>query len=301
MSMELIFLGTAGAIPTEERNLISTALKISGHVLLFDCGEDVQRRMVSAKINMNKPLKIFLTHLHGDHINGLPGILFRFSLQGRERGVEIYGPQGTIDYVECISKSMRLNNTYPIKVFEFDRPTLLFENDYYSVSSFKLYHSVECYGYVVKEEDRYVFSPEKALKLRVPKGPLWKKLQMGYEVELGDGRLIKPEMVSDGIRRGKKVVIVGDTKPNEEIISVAKEADVLIHEATYSDDMREEAHMRGHSTAKDAAKVAKKAGVKLLILTHFSARYKDVSLLEKEAREIFEKTIAAHDLMRIKV
>ncbi|MHA1778904.1 MAG: ribonuclease Z [Candidatus Heimdallarchaeaceae archaeon] len=300
MPVEIIFLGTAGAVPTENRNLIATLLRRNRDLFLFDVGEDIQRQFVKAKISFNKPLKIFITHFHGDHINGLPGLLFRFSISERSEPLEIYGPKGILSFIKCLDEITGLHNTFPIKVYEFRGNTTLIDTQEYVIRSFIVEHNTEAYGYIFQEKPLPGrFYPERAKKLGIPMGPLWKKLQMGSSITLDDGRIITPDMVLGPPRKGLKIVISGDTKYSEQVIKAAQNADVLIHESMYLDDMMDEAALRGHSTAKDAARVAKAANVKLLILTHFSSRYTEVKKFEDEARSIFDSTIAAYDLLRI--
>lgn len=300
MPLEIIFLGTAGAVPTEDRNLIATMIKKDRELFLFDAGEDIQRRFVKAKIKMNRPLKIFITHLHGDHVNGLPGLLFRFSIQERTEPVEIYGPKGIANFISCLNEFIGLRNSYPLRVYEFYGNVKLVETKTYEIHSFEVDHNIEAYGFIFQEKPLPgKFYPEKAKKLGIPMGPLWRKLQYGETIKLSSGKIITPDMVMGPSRKGLKVVFSGDTKYSEKVISAAKDADILIHDSMYLQDMAEEAKNRGHSTALDAAIVAKKANVKLLVLTHFSARYSDLSVFQEEAKKEFSNTIIAYDLLKL--
>jgi len=300
---ELVFLGTAGSIPTEDRNLSAIALKRKREVFLFDAGEDVQRRFIKAKLGLNRPLRIFITHMHSDHINGLHGLLSRFAMEDRSEKVEIYGPPGIQKYLTCILNVEDISeNSYTLEIYEFEKEQCLVETDEYSIFAIKVNHNIPyAFGYIFLEKPLPgKFHPEKAEELGIPKGPLWKKLQTGETIEI-NGKIIRPTDVMDPPRPGVKIVISGDTTYSENLITHAKNADFLIHEAMYTHDLEYEAILRGHSTAKQAALIAKRANVKMLILTHISARYKDPSKLEEEAKAIFPNTIVAYDLLRIKI
>ena len=300
--IEVIFLGTSASIPTRERGLPCIVLRRKGELLMFDCGEGAQRNFLQAKLGVNRPMRIFISHLHGDHVLGLPGLLSSMSLLGRRRAVFIYGPKGLRSLLNTTLSLIRSNINYEIHVMEVTSG-IVCETEEYVVKAEWGVHSVPNLMYRIEERERPgKFHPERALELGVPRGPLWGQLQRGKEVTLEDGRIIRPEDVMDAPRPGLKVVYTGDTGPCEEIASLSEGADLLIHEATYSDNMRERALVEGHSTAKLAAVTAHEAHVRRLVLTHISARYSQNDwILEKEAREVFPATIMARDFLKLRI
>ncbi len=323
--MELIILGSSAAIPVRERNLSSTALKYKNEILLFDCGEDLQRNFIEAGLKLNKPLKILISHFHGDHIIGIPGLLFRFGLISRTAPITIFGPRNLFLYLFIHKKILGLKANYPIRIVEIDNDNkkliifetldseipseekllednVIFESDKYTLKYTEVDHSVLTFAYSFVEKPRYgKFKPEIANKLGIPESKLWKKLQEGEIIEF-EGKKIDP--LKEGIvgpkRPGRKVTYSGDTIPCESLIELGRNSDVLIHEATFAKELSDIALEKKHSTSIDAAIDAKKMGAKKLILTHISSRYQEdaVKLLE-DAKEIFPNTLLAIDLMRI--
>jgi len=323
--MELIILGSSAAIPVRERNLSSTALKYKNELLLFDCGEDLQRNFIEASLKLNKPLKILISHTHADHIIGLPGLLFRFGLISRTAPLTIFGPRNLFLYLFVHRKVLGLKANYPLRIVEIDNDNkkliifdtldsdipseekflednVIFESDKYTLKYTEVDHSVLTFAYSFIEKPRYgKFKPERANELGIPESKLWKKLQEGEIIEF-EGKKIDP--LKKGIvgpkRPGRKVTYSGDTVPCESLIELGKNSDVLIHEATFSKELSAIALEKKHSTSVDAAIEAKKMGAKQLILTHISSRYQEdaVKLLE-DAKEIFPNTLLAIDLMRI--
>ncbi len=301
MSLRITFLGTAASIPTSKRALSAVALKRKGELFLFDCGEGTQRQMIKAKIGFNRKTKIFITHMHGDHILGLPGILQTMSLLGRDKPLQIYGPKGIAEFVDAVRRTVRFSLRFPVEVYEVEEEVICQEEEY-EIQSAWAEHSIPSLAYALIEKPRPGrFNPERAASLGVPKGPLWSRLQRGFDVKLPDGRVIKPEDVLGPRRPGRKIVYVGDTKPSENIANFAFGADVLIHEATFAEDLAERAEEDMHSTPSGAALIAKKAKVKLLVLTHISARYGDPEVLLEEARRTFPNVLVAEDFMNIDV
>ncbi len=326
--MELIILGSSAAIPVRERNLSSTALKYKSELLLFDCGEDTQRSLVEAGLKFNKPLKILISHFHGDHIIGLPGLLFRFVLNQRTAPVTIFGPVNLFLYLSVHRKVLGLKPNYPITVKEIDekqnqliiyegldselpkeklnmKENTIFDGKKYTLKYTLVDHSVLAFAYSFIEKPRSgKFNPEKAIEFGIPESSLWKKLQEGEIIDY-KGKLIDPikERIVGPKRKGRKVTYSGDTAPCKNLIELGKNSDILIHEATFSKELSDMAIEKKHSTSTDAANVAKKMEAKQLILTHLSSRYRDESLLEllEEAKEIFPNTLIAEDLMRVEV
>ncbi|MBT8172383.1 ribonuclease Z [Candidatus Bathyarchaeota archaeon] len=299
--LEVIFLGTSGSIPTPKRGLSAVAIKRNKELFLFDCGEGTQRQMIQTGVGFHRKAKIFITHMHGDHVLGLPGLIQTMSLLGRTNELEIYGPKGISNFVAAINQTIRFNLTFSIKIREIEKG-LICEEKEYEVFAAKANHIEPSLAYSFTEKLRSgIFQKEIAIKLKVPEGPLWSKLQSGESVILSEDKIIEPDMVLGSPRLGRKIVYSGDTGPSEAIVNLAKNADLLIHEATFKDEMKERAIKDGHSTPIIAAEAAKAAGVKRLILTHISARYKDVNLLLKQAKKIFSNTEIAEDLQKIKL
>jgi len=294
-------LGTAGSFPTVRRSLPAIAVKRKNELLLFDCGEGVQRQMFIAKIGFRHKLKIFITHIHGDHVLGLPGLLQTMSLLDMKRPVEIHGPKGVYDFLEAIIKILGFHLTFPVKVQEVGEG-IVCKTEEYSVHAVWTEHGVPNLAYALVEKERPGrFYPEKAVSLDVPEGPLWSRLQNGEKIALGDGRVIVPEQVVGPPRPGRKVVYSGDTKPCPSVLELARDADLLIYEATFDDELAERASEGGHSTPSQGAAIAVEANVKKLVLTHISSRYDDGSVLLQQARKIFPSVEVAEDLMELKV
>jgi ribonuclease Z len=302
VSLRIIFLGTSASVPTDDRSLPSIIIQREGDILMFDCGEGTQRQMIRAGIGLNRKMIVFITHMHGDHILGLPGMIQTMSLLGRDKPLQIYGPSGIRDFMEAIIRTVRFWLSFPIMVNEVDLEGTIYKGEDYEVQTVFAEHSIQSLAYALIEKPRPGrFHPEKALALGVPKGPLWSMLQRGMEITLPNGRTIKPSDVLDPPRPGRKIVYSGDTRPSEKIIELARNADILIHEATLGDEFADKALEEGHSTPSEAAQVALKANVKLLILTHISARYSDPKVLLEQARKIFPNTYIPNDLERIEV
>lgn len=299
--MEITFLGTSGGFPTAKRSLPAVAVRRKGELLLFDCGEGTQRQMVLSKIGFRSKMKIFITHMHGDHVMGIPGILQTMSLFDRKSPLKIYGPEGIYDFISCIKRTVNFGLTFPVEVYEVGEGLVCDEGEY-TIQAIWVEHSVPCLAYALVEKDRPGrFYPERTVSLGVPEGPLWSKLQRGLDIELPDGRIVRAEEVVGPSRRGRKVVYVADTKPCGAVLKLAEGADLLIYEATLDDSLAEKASENYHSTPSQGAEIARKAGVRRLILTHISGRYLHVDDLLEQARRIFPTVEVAEDLMEIKV
>ena len=299
--MEIIFLGTSSAVHSKDRNHPSIALKAFGDVMLFDCGEGTQRQILSTKVSPMKISKIFITHYHGDHILGLPGLLQSMSLHGRETPLTVYGPKGLNSLKNAIYSLGYCAIEFPIEFIEIDSE-IIEETEEYIITSQRVKHNVPCLAYSIEEKKKPRFLREKAIELGVPVGPAFGRLHNGEEVEI-DGKIIKPEQVLGAPRKGRKITYSGDTKPCEEMISLAKDSTVLIHESTFIEKDKSNAEEHAHSTSIDAAYIAKDSNSKELILTHISTRYNKEyeEIMLNEAREVFENTKMAKDLMEMEL
>lgn len=302
MTLQIIFLGTAAGVPTRRRNLPGILLQRDGEQLLFDCGEGVQRQILIAKTNFNKITKIFVTHLHGDHVMGLPGLLQTMALMNREKKLDIYGPPKIRQFLQGISETVQFVLTFQVEIHEIKKAGIVCEEEDYTVRAVRSKHVLTSYAYAYVEKPRPgTFYPERAKALNVPKGPLWSRLQEGRNVKLPEGATIRPEDVIGPPRQGRKVVYTGDTRPFKLLEKFAFGADVLIHDSTLGDELVKRAREYGHSTVAQAAKTAKKALVKRLVLSHISQRYEDMDKWLNQARKVFRNTIIAEDFMRIEV
>lgn len=297
--MELIFLGTSSALPTNSRNHSSIALKAFGEVMLFDCGEGTQRQMAIIKLSPMKVNNIFITHLHGDHFLGLPGMIQSMAFRGRKDPLHIYGPKGIEKTIENIINLGYYSLTFQIYPHEIEEG-MVAETEGYLIKCCPTHHSIINLAYSVEEKRNPKFLRENALKLGLKPGPDFGKLQKGISVEI-DGQIIKPEEVLGPKRKGRKIVYSGDTKPCSEMVDFAKGADVLIHESTFESSQELKAQKTGHSTTTQAAAIAEMADVSQLILSHISTRYRDISILKEEANKIFDQVIIAEDFMTVEV
>ena len=298
MSLYVIFLGTAGAIPTVERSLPAMLVQRGKELLMFDCGEGVQRQMIGAQVGFHKRMKIFLSHLHGDHVLGLPGLLQTMALMDRKYNLEIYGPEGTKGFLECVRSSLQFGLPFSVEIHEIMDEGIVCKETGYVVEAAKSNHTRMGFAYALVEKPRPgKFFPGKARALCIPEGELWSKLQHGETIDLGDGKIVEPGAVLGTPRKGRKVVYTGDTRPFRNFPKFASGADLLVHDSTFDDTLSEKAEEDGHSTPSQAAKAAKTCKAKKLVLTHISARYADSSLLLDQAKKIFAETIGATDLM----
>lgn len=299
--MEIIFLGTSSAVHSKERNHPSIALKAFGDIMLFDCGEGTQRQILFTKVSPMKISKIFITHYHGDHILGLPGLLQSMSLHGRESKLTIYGPHGLNNIKNAIYSLGYCAIDFPVEFVETDSG-IVEETDEYVITAQRVRHNVPTLAYSIEEKKKPRFLREKAIELGVPVGPAFGRLHNGEEVEV-NGKIIKPEQVLGEPRKGIKITYSGDTRPCEEIISLAQDSTILIHESTFINKDNTNAEEHAHSTSIDAAYTARYSNSKELILTHISTRYGEeyANIMLKEAREIFENTRIAKDLMEIEL
>lgn len=304
-NMELVFLGTGASWPSVERNVPAVALRRGSEILLFDCGEGTQRQFQRSGLSYMQVQKIFITHLHGDHFLGLPGLVQTMALNDRKDPLLIFGPPGIRQLCENLGVVQRPSKEkdrdgragkFKIGVHELTSGAVL-DFPGYKVHAREVRHTVYALAYAVVEEMRPGrFNKPRALELGVPEGKAFGQLQKGESVTLADGRLITPEMVLGPARRGRKVVYTGDCVPCEQTVELAQGADVLIHESTYANDFPD-ANKHGHSTASQAAFIAKASRVTTLYLTHISPRYTNAKPLVEEARKIFPESHEAHDLL----
>ncbi|MEM0456456.1 MAG: ribonuclease Z [Nitrososphaerota archaeon] len=299
--MRIVFLGTGGGMPSRRRGLPAIAIKYAGSTLLFDCGESTQRQAMLAGIGFKRDFKIFLTHLHGDHVLGLPGLLYTMSMLGRGDPIEIYGPAGTKEVVKALLITTGGTTSFPLRIIEVDEGTVYVSKEY-KVDAIKTEHTTESLAYKLQEKERPgKMRVEYLESIGLPRGPLWGRLQRGYVV-VYKGMKITPEEAVGPPRKGRVVVYTGDTRPTKKIVEFSKNADVLIHDATFSHELLERAKAEGHSTAREAAEVAAAAGVKRLYLFHISPRYDDEpEQLLSEAKSIFPQTYLSEDLMKLDV
>lgn len=296
------FLGTSASRPTIERNVSSLAIQRGGETLLFDCGEGTQRQMMRYGITFAIN-DIFLTHVHADHFLGIIGLMRTMALQGRTEAISIYGPLGS---EKLIRQAITLGSDkehFPVYFTEL-KPNEPLKRDGYSIVPFKVDHAGStALGYALVEELRLGrFNPDLAREMGIPEGPLWGKIHKGESITLEDGSLVTPDMLVGPTRSGRKIVFTGDCRPSRHTVEVAHDADLLIHEATFAEEEADRAVETGHSTAREAAQIAKKAQVRQLALTHISSRYsRDAQELSREARSIFKNTLVARDGMEIEV
>lgn len=305
--MEILFLGTGAGVPSKSRNVSSLALKLLNElneVWLFDCGEATQHQILKTTLKPGKVRKIFITHLHGDHIFGLPGFLSSRSFQGGDnKPVTIYGPKGIKDFVESALKYSKSNILYPIHFVELDpQGGLLKLEKNWQVKYLPLQHGILSFGYRVEEPS----SPgelqiDRLKAYNIPNGPIFGQLKKGETVELEDGTVLNGKDFIGQEKEGKVITILGDTRPNPNILKLADRADILVHEGTHAKGEEKLANRHYHSTVVQAATVAKQAQVKQLLLNHISSRYlgKDAKRLEDDAKAVFASSKVVHDFFVI--
>lgn len=302
MSVKVVFLGTGSGKPTPQRGVSSVLLFRDGESLMFDCGEGTQTQLQRSSMRPGRISAIFITHFHGDHVNGLPGLLGSFTLNNREEPIDVVGPVGLTHWFDTLRELRILWPSFPIRVHEITEPGIVFEGDGFAIEAQPLKHRITTWGYAYIEEARPGrFDLDAAKSLGVPPGPLFGKLQRGQSVELEDGTVIEPDQVLGPSRPGLRVAYCSDTSPCQGAMDLARNADLLIHEATYPAGEEKLAKKRGHSSAGDAARCAKEAGARKLALTHISQKHRYLDMYQQGAEEIFEHTIVARDLMEVDV
>jgi ribonuclease Z len=299
MDLDVVFLGTSASAPTANRAPMALLVRRGGERLLFDCAEGTQRQLMRSTTGLPDLEEVFLTHYHADHYLGLPGMLKTFALRQRDVPLTVYGPPGLR---ELFGELRRVFGklTYPVRIEEV-RPGDALERDGYRILVFPVHHGVSAVGYALDEDERPGrFDAELADALRIPHGPERGALQRGESITLDDGRVLTPNEVVGEPRPGRRIVLTGDTAPVETVRALAEDADLLVHEATFSEEERDRAGDTLHSTARQAAELAREAGVRLLALTHISPRYFGPELA-REARAVFEPTVVPRDFDVIEV
>jgi ribonuclease Z len=285
-TLRITFLGTSAAAPTASRNLSATAVKRDSELFLVDCGEGTQRQMIRFGTGFGLDA-VFFTHFHADHYLGIIGFLRTLGMQGREKPLRLFGPRPASTLLNKAVKLGIEEFPFPVEIEEVRAGQIVWKGEDYRVETFETQHRIHSVGYALIEELRPGrFDPDKAREMGVPEGPLFGRLQRGEAVKLPDGREIKPEAIVGPARPGRRIVFSGDTRPCESTIKISQGADLLVHESTFGDDEKERAVETAHSTAREAARVAKDAQVKRLVLTHLSSRYDtDAATLLRQAKE----------------
>ena len=297
--MTVTFLGTGGGVPSLDRNLPCVAVQRQGELFLFDCGEAAQIQYRRAGLGFAPLRAIAISHLHGDHVTGLMGLLMSLGMADRAEPLELFGPPGLGDYLRWNKKALNTGFGYAIELREEARAAVFLETEAYRLVAAPLDHRGLCLGFRLEEHQRPGrFDLETARTLGVPAGPLFGSLQRGEAVTLDDGRHVLPDQVLGPSRPGASLAYCTDTRPCAAAVELARGVDLLIYEGTFEASMAAEARKKGHSTVADAARIAEEAGVRQLVITHLSPRYQNVEPLLAEARAIFPHTRIARDLAR---
>ena len=299
--LSITFLGTGASIPTIDRNVAGLAVQREGETILFDCGEGSQRQMMRYGVGFSFR-EIFFSHYHADHLLGVTGLLRTMGLQDRTAPVVLYGPKGAQRVLGTAITLGVERNKFPVEILEI-KPGDRLARDEYDIVVFATEHRADTVGFALVEHPRLGrFNPERARELGIPEGPLWGQLHRGKPVTLPDGRTVGPGDLVGSPRSGRRLVYTGDTRPHLSVIEASRNADLLVHEATFGGDELERARETGHSTAAEAARVALEAGARRLVLTHISSRYnRDASELLAEAKAVFPETVIARDGMTVDI
>lgn len=304
--MELFFLGTGAGSPSRERNVTSIALDLAverGKLWLFDCGEGTQHQILKSSLKLSRLEFLFVTHLHGDHIYGIPGLLTSRSYQGGETPLVIYGPPGIRSYVEHVLSISKAHLDYELRMEEIE-PGTVFEDDQFVIETARLEHRIESFGYRVIEKPK----PGRLLsdKLReagLPPGPQYAEIKSGRDIQMPDGRILKSSDYVSPMTEGRIVTIMGDTRICANARRLSHQADVLVHEATFAGDKADLAYKYYHCTSEEAARMAQEEQVGTLVMTHISSRYQgtDIEILQNEARKYIKNAYVAHDFWRFPI
>jgi len=304
--LELLFLGTGAGVPAKSRNVTSIALKLleeRNAIWLFDCGEATQHQILHTSLKPRKIEKIFITHLHGDHIFGLPGFLGSRSFQGGISTLDIYGPPGIKAFVETALSVSETHLQYALNIHEIHQG-IVFEDEQFTVEAQLLEHAIPSFGYRIIEKDKQGTLDAEKLKCDgIQPGPIYSRIKNGETIVLDDGRVIHGYEYLGPAKKGKIVTILGDTRHCEAALELAKDANIVVHEATFNEESEQMAFNYFHSTTAQAANTAKQANAKCLCLTHISSRYgkEEWKKLEEEAKQIFAQTILVHDFMEVDI
>jgi ribonuclease Z len=294
--MKIVFLGTSAAIPTQNRGLSSIVIKRAGELLIFDVGEGMQKNFLQAKLGINKKMKVFVTHLHIDHCLGLLGLFQTMSLLGRTKKIDIYGEPRLREFINENFRIINIALSFEIVIHVIDKEGVIATEDDYQISCCEADHSVPAFSYCIKEHPRLgIFNIKKAIELSIPKGSLYRRLQNGEDVVI-HGKLVKSNQIVGPKRKGRKIGISGDTRPSSKLRNFFDSCDVLIFESTYIHEYQRKAIETFHSTSTEAALLAKESNCNKLILTHFSSRYNDPTILLDEARTIHNNVDLAEDM-----
>ena len=311
--MQITFLGTSSGVPTRGRNVSAVALRLPqrSELWLFDCGEGTQHQFLRSELRTSQIRRVFITHMHGDHVYGLPGLLASLGLAGNSSGIDLYGPNPLKDFLNGILQTTSSRISYPLEINSIERLAhenkIIFEDKDFTVRAAPLIHRIPAFGYRVDEKEKPGrFNIEKAKALNIPPGPIYSQLQKGETVKLEDGRVFHGNDFCGPKRPGSSFVYCTDTVFSESAIKLANGADLLIHEATFAHKDSQLAYQRQHSTSTMAAQIASEANVKQLILTHLSPRYAPGNRLTQqnllsEAKAIFPNTLLAKDFLQIDI
>lgn len=294
-----VILGSGASLPTLRRQAPAAALQRKGEIFLLDCGEGTQLQWRRAGLRFGKLRAILVSHLHGDHLNGLVGFLQTLSLADRVDPLTVYGPPALRDYLRAMRRHIGLRLAYPLQVEDCIEGRLA-RGDGYELLCAALDHGPPTYGFALAEDPKPGrFDVETARRLGIPEGPLFGRLQRGEEITTPAGQQVRPDQVLGPARPGRRVAYCVDTRPCRGAVDLARDADLFICESTFAEELAEEARRRGHATARQAAEMARQANVRQLLLTHLSARYHDPRPLLEEAREVFPDTHVAEDLTEV--
>ena len=296
--MQVLFLGTSSMVPTKERNQSSVLISYKNEGILVDCGEGTQRQLKIAGIKLTSITKILISHWHGDHVLGLPGLIQSMAASDYNKVLEIYGPKNTKEFFRNMFKTFIFDRKIDIKINEIHND-IFFQNDEFVLEAKPLEHGIETLGFGFIEKDRRKIEMGRVKKFGLKEGPLIGKLQEGKSVIL-KGNKINPDDVSTVVK-GRKITIISDTSPCKNADLLAKDSDLLVCEATYASALEEKSMEYSHMTSKQAAELANRSNTKRLVLTHFSARYKNTQEVEEDARNVFDNIICAKDFMRIEL
>src|SRR5262245_41197806 len=296
MDVRIVFLCTSAATPTDERGLSSIAIARGNEILLFDAGEGMQRNFARSSLRMNSKMKVFITHMHADHSLGILGLLQTLSLNGRTLPIDIYGEPRLAEFIMYSMRLIGFGLSFDVNLHSIEGEGLLAREDDYIVTCCEADHNVTAYSFCLTELERPgIFDIKRAIQLGIPEGKLYKQLQSGMDIVV-NGQMVRSSDVVGPCRPGRKIGISGDTRPTEKLCKFFENCDLLIFESTYAEDLRHKSIENYHSTAIEAAKLANKSGVRKLVLTHFSTRYRQSKQLLEEARFIHENVDDAYDL-----